>query len=159
MKRFRFGLEQILRLKSWREEEAKKALAAEVAALEALQEKLRDLRGDLDGAWKSAPETADGTVDAQGRLRLLGYARRMGELIAGQEGEIAGQSERIREKSDLLMKAMQERKALEKLKERRRAEWRKERNAIEYGNMDEASAALLRRASEESAAREGSGRP
>jgi flagellar export protein FliJ len=72
----------------------------------------------------------------------------MGQMIAGQEGVIAEQSRRIAEKSDLLMKAMQERKALEKLKERRQAEWRKERNKLEYANMDESAAALLRRSAQ-----------
>jgi flagellar FliJ protein len=148
MKRFRFDLEQLLRLKRWREEEAKKALAAEVAALEALRAKLMELQGDLEGAWRNAPGNVGDTVDAQGRLHLLGYARHMGQLIEGQQGEIAAQSRRLKEKSDLLMKAMQERKALEKLKERRHSEWRKERNKLEYANMDEAAAALLRRASE-----------
>jgi flagellar export protein FliJ len=88
-------------------------------------------------------------VDAQGRLRLLGYARHMRGMIAGREGEIAAQSERIREKSDLLMKAMQERKALEKLKARRMEAWRKDRNKLAYAEMDEAAAALLRRAQAE----------
>ena len=145
MKHFRFDLEQLLRLKRWREEEAKKALAAEVAALETLKGKLSELQGDLEDAWSKAPGNVGDTVDAPGRLQLLGYARHMGELISGQEGEIAEQSRRLKEKSDLLMKAMQERKVLEKLKERRHAEWRKQRNKLEYANMDEASAALLRR--------------
>jgi flagellar protein FliJ len=145
VKRFRFDLEQLLRLKRWREEEAKKALAVEVAALEELRARLLELQGDLEGAWRSDTGNAGDMVDAQGRLRLLGYARHMGQMIEGQEGVIAGQSRRIAEKSDLLMKAMQERKALEKLKERRHAEWRKDRNKLEYANMDEAAAAMLRR--------------
>lgn len=149
MKRFHFDLEQLLRLKRWREEEAKKALAAEVAALEALKEKLAALQGDLEGAWRAAPDEEGERVDAQGRLRLLGYARHMRGMIAGREGEIAAQSERIREKSDLLMKAMQERKALEKLKSRRMEAWRKDRNKLAYAEMDEAAAALLRRAQAE----------
>jgi len=148
MKHFRFDLEQLLRLKRWREEEAKKALAAEVAALESLKAKLMELQGDLDDVWSNAPGNVGDTVDAAGRLHLLGYARHMGQLISGQEGEIAEQSRRLKEKSDLLMKAMQERKVLEKLKERRHAEWRKQRNKLEYANMDEASSALLRRAAE-----------
>lgn len=156
MKRFHFDLEQLLRLKRWREEEAKKALAAEVAALEALRSRLLELQGDLDDAWRSAPGNVGDTVDAQGRLHLLGYARHMGQVISGQEGEIEAQSQRLKEKSDLLMKAMQERKALEKLKERRHGEWRKERNKLEYANMDEAAASLLRRSGAEKA--EASGR-
>ena len=99
MKSFRFDLEQLLRLKRWREEEAKKALATEVAALETLKGKLLELQGDLEGAWRNAPGNVGDTVDATGRLHLLGYARHMGELISGQEGEIAEQSRRLKESS------------------------------------------------------------
>ena len=41
-------------------------------------------------------------------------------------GRLAEQGERLKEKSDLLLKAMQERKVLEKLRERRLAEHRRE---------------------------------
>ncbi len=145
MKRFTFDLEQVLRLKRWKEEEAKKALAVEVSALERLKEKLMELQGELKRMWANDTGTVGEMVDTQGRLNILHYARHMGSLIVGQEGEISGQAERLREKSDLLMKAMQERKVLEKLKDRRKADWRKERNKIEYANLDEASSGYLRR--------------
>ena len=145
MKRFIFDLEQVLRLKRWKEEEAKKALAVEVAALERLKEKLMELQGELTGMWANDTGNLGDRVDTSGRLNILQYARHMGSLIVGQEGEVAEQAVRLNEKSDLLMKAMQERKVLEKLKERRREEWRKERNKKEYANLDEASAGYLRR--------------
>jgi flagellar FliJ protein len=145
MKRFTFELEQLLRLKRWKEEEAKKALAVEVAALERLKERLMQLQGELKGMWDNDTGGAGEMVDANGRLNIIHYARHMGTLIAGQEGDIAGQAVRLKEKSDLLMKAMQERKVLEKLRERRQLEWRHERNKKEYANLDEASASYLRR--------------
>lgn len=145
MKRFEFDLEQVLRLKRWNEEEAKKALAVEVSALERLKGMLMELRGELHGMWENDTGSAGEMVDTRGRLNLLHYARHMGTLIAGQEGEIAEQGVRLKEKSNLLMKAMQERKALDKLKELRHEEWRKQRNKVEYANLDEASAAYLRR--------------
>ena len=155
MKKFSFDLEQVLRLKRWKEEEAKKALAVEVAALELLKDKLFSLQGELKGMWQNDTGTVGEMVDTQGRLNILHYARHMGALIVGQEGEIAEQAVRLNEKSDLLMKAMQERKVLEKLKERRRIEWRKERNKIEYANLDEASAGYLRRIAAQAGAGEG----
>lgn len=147
MKRFHFDLEQLLRLKRWKEEEAKKALAIEVAALERLKERLMELRGELQGMWDNDGGSSGERFDTQGRLNILHYARLMGAMIEGQEGDVAEQAARLKEKSDLLMKAMQERKVLEKLKERRRDEWRKERNKVEYANLDEASSSYLRRIS------------
>jgi flagellar biosynthesis chaperone FliJ len=53
LKRFKFELEQLLRLKLWKEEEAKKALAEEVAALERLKASLAELQGELADLYGS----------------------------------------------------------------------------------------------------------
>ncbi|HKP96595.1 MAG TPA: flagellar export protein FliJ [Fibrobacteria bacterium] len=145
MKRFTFDLEQVLRMKRWREEEAKKALAAEVAALERLKSRLQELQGELRALWDSDARGDGPVIDHRGRLGILQYARHVGTLISGQEGDIAEQGKRLKEKSDLLLKAMQERKVLEKLKDRRKAEYKLERNRHEYANLDEASAGYLQR--------------
>lgn len=145
MKAFKFQLEQVLRIKRWREEEAKKALAVEVASLENLKSRLRELQGELDVLLDSDAQGTGPVIDHRGRLGILQYARHMGTLISGQEGEISEQGKRLKEKSDLLIKAMQEKKVLEKLKERRKSEWKLERNKREYANLDEASAGYLRR--------------
>jgi flagellar FliJ protein len=153
VKRFRFELEQLLRLKEWKEEEARKALAAEVAALERLKAKLDALQGELAGLYASDGSASGDrggearTLDVPLRVGILQYASHLGGLIAGQQGDIAAQGERLKEKSDALLKAMQERKVLEKLKERRQAEHRKAVGKAAYANLDEASANLLRRAS------------
>lgn len=156
MKRFRFELEQLLRLKLWKEEEAKKALAEEVAALERLKAALAGLQGelaDLYGAEGSrSGDGGDGGMDVPLRVGILQYAGHLGRLISGREGDISAQGLRLKEKSDALLKAMQERKVLEKLKERRQEEHRKERGKSAYANLDEASAGLLRRAAESASA-------
>jgi flagellar protein FliJ len=149
MKAFKFQLEQVLRIKRWREEEAKKALAVEVAALENLKARLLELQGELNVLLDSDAQGTGPVIDHRGRLGILQYARHMGTLISGQEGEISEQGRRLKEKSDLLMKAMQEKKVLEKLKERRKTEWRLERNKHEYANLDEASAGYLRRVADQ----------
>lgn len=154
MKRFRFELEQLLRLKLWKEEEAKKALAEEVAALERLRLRLDELKGELTGVIGN-PDAAgrEGAVlDVPLRVGILQYAGHLGVLIMNQQGDIASQGERLKEKSDQVLKAMQERKVLEKLKERRKEEHGKLALKVAYANLDEASAALLRRAAESRAA-------
>jgi flagellar protein FliJ len=145
VKSFKFNLEQVLRVKLWREEEAKKALAVEVAALDLLKARLSELQGEARALWDADAQGAEPFVDYRGRLGILQYARHMGTLISGQEGTIAEQGVRLKEKSDLLLRAMQERKVLEKLKERRKAEHKLERNRFEYAKLDEASAGYLRR--------------
>lgn len=153
MRRFKFQLEQLLRLKHWKEEEAKKALAEEVQALEKLQARLTELQGEVASVIESDRAGEGDVVDFRGRMGILQYTRHLGGLIASQHDDIAQQGERLKEKSDLLLKAMQERKALEKLKEKRLEEYKSERNRFEYANLDEASAGFLRRrAAEESAA-------
>jgi flagellar export protein FliJ len=145
MKAFKFNLEQVLRMKGWREEEAKKALAVEVAALEELRSRLSELQGELRNLLDGDAQGSGPEIDFRGRMGILQYARHMGTLISGQEGTIAEQGKRLKEKSDLLLKAMQERKVLEKLKERRKTEHKAERNRFEYARLDEASAGYLRR--------------
>ncbi len=145
MKAFKFNLEQVLRMKLWREEEAKKALALEVAALEELQSRLDELQGELRNLLEGSALETGLEIDYRGRMGILQYARHMGTLISGQEGSISDQGFRLKDKSDLLLKAMQERKVLEKLKERRKAEHKVERNRFEYAKLDEASAGYLRR--------------
>ena len=150
MKAFRFNLEQVLRLKRWREEEAKKALAVEVVALEKLKARLTELEGELGATLGSPPGTEPPSgFDFRGRLGILQYARYLGEVIAGQEGEVAAQGEKLKEKSDALKLAMQDRKVMEKLKEKRYLEFQVERNRKDYAALDEASAAFLQRSARE----------
>jgi flagellar protein FliJ len=146
MKSFKFEMEQILRMKKWREEAAKKALAIEVQALEMLKAKLKELENDRQEVLESGLSQVETEIDYRGRLGIIQYARFMGTQIEGQEGDIATQGERLKEKSDLLLKAMQERKVLEKLRERKVKEYRVLRNRHEYANLDESSSAFLRRA-------------
>lgn len=146
MRVFKFEMEQVLRMKHWREEEAKKALAIEVQALEVLKTKLLELETDRREVLDSGVGEKETEVDHRGRLGILQYARFMGTLIEGQEGEIAVQGEKLKAKSDLLLKAMQERKVMEKLKERKLQEYKVLRNRHDYANLDESSSGFLRRA-------------
>lgn len=134
---------QVLRLKLWREESAKKAMAIEVQALEVLKLRLRELQEDRSEVLNSSVEASETEIDYRNRLGIIQYAQFMGSLIEGQEGEIAAQGVKLKEKSDLLLKAMQERKVMEKLRDRKADEYKIMRNRFEYGNLDESSAGFL----------------
>ncbi len=134
---------QVLRMKLWREEAAKKAMAIEVQALEVLKLRLRELQEDRSEVLNSGVEALPTEIDYRNRLGIIQYAQFMGSLIEGQEGEIAAQGVKLKEKSDLLLKAMQERKVMEKLRDRKADEYKIMRNRFEYGNLDESSAGFL----------------
>ncbi len=146
MKSFKFELEQLLRVKRWREEEAKKALAVEVQALESMRAKLAELEAERLAVLGAGVTVEQDMIDHRERLGILQYAQFMGTLISGAEGNIAAQGGRIQEKSDLLLKAMQQRKVLEKLRERKREEYGHLRLRFEYAALDESSARFLQRA-------------
>ena len=163
MKAFHFQLEQLLRLKLWREEEAEKALAVETQARDRLQARLNELKAELlalvgaagaAGALGAAAAAAGpGTeydFDFHRRLRVLQYARALEDQIDEQVEAIARQQKRVKEKADLLAVAMRDRKVLEKLRERRQEDYRLQRNRFEHALMDEAAAAMLRRQAGES---------
>ncbi len=146
---------QVLRMKLWREEAAKKAMAIEVQALEVLKERLRELQEDRSEVLNSGVGTSETEIDYRNRLSIIQYAQFMGSLIEGQEGEIATQGTKLKEKSDLLLKAMQERKVMEKLRDRKADEYKVMRNRFEYGNLDESSAGFLVRNLDRKSAVEG----
>lgn len=143
MKSFKFNMAQVLRMKLWREEAAKKAMAIEVQALEVLKQRLRELQEDRSEVLNSGVEASETEIDYRNRLGIIQYAQFMGSLIEGQEGEIATQGTKLKEKSDLLLKAMQERKVMEKLRDRKADEYKVMRNRFEYGNLDESTAGFL----------------
>ncbi len=155
MKSFKFNMAQVLRMKLWREEAAKKAMAIEVQALEVLKERLRELQEDRSEVLNSGVGTSETEIDYRNRLSIIQYAQFMGSLIEGQEGEIATQGTKLKEKSDLLLKAMQERKVMEKLRDRKADEYKVMRNRFEYGNLDESSAGFLVRNLDRKSAVEG----
>ena len=155
MKSFKFNMAQVLRMKLWREEAAKKAMAIEVQALEVLKERLRELQEDRSEVLNSGVGKSETEIDYRNRLSIIQYAQFMGSLIEGQEGEIATQGTKLKEKSDLLLKAMQERKVMEKLRDRKADEYKVMRNRFEYGNLDESSAGFLVRNLDRKSAVEG----
>ena len=123
MRRFRFRLESVL---EWRLLQ----LELEETKLQGLFEELRRVDGALDAldAGKAEAERAvlgGGTVPAQQlealdahRLHLAREKQRLAAARVGCEGRIAAQREQVR-------KAERDLRLLEKLKERRQAEWRK----------------------------------
>jgi flagellar FliJ protein len=128
MQRFRFTLETLLELRRRKEDAVKLELARK-------QGEVGIAQGQLDAlarAW-----------DALQRVVLMRHAvafrhkLKLDMLAKGRQiDELKAEAERIRKR---LVKATQEVRALELLRERRFAEWRKEYRAEEQGFIDDVS--------------------
>lgn len=123
MKRFQFRLQPVLRYREWLEEEAKKALGREIGALAQLEAELRRLEAEHGSLLQ---ERATGSLSALEHLRYIQYAAHLQERKLAQKVLIAEQQKRIEAAREALRLTVLERKKMERLRERRQAEYHKE---------------------------------
>jgi flagellar FliJ protein len=137
MKRFKFDLEKVLELRAYREENAKIALGRAVGALERVEEQLKTLAGDRVRAAGGRFAAGNGAED----IRVFdNYIRRLDSAKERLLAEAAQAELKVTEAREAFMKASGERKALDKLKERRLREYRVSLRAEEAKVLDAVSA-------------------
>ena len=140
MKRFRFGLEKVLKLRRYREEEAKNELGKAVGILTEIENKIIRNTNDRKKAVQErftgihAENIIAGFNSIQVWDIYIHRLEREAEILAGQ----AAQAEQlVEEKRNLYLEASRELKVLEKLKEKRQKEHRKEMFTAEAAEMDD----------------------
>jgi flagellar FliJ protein len=141
MKRFRFGLEKALQLRQHREEEAKNELGKAISALNAIEneikingEKRSDAVRERFNGINTSPDTNAGILSIQAWDNYILRLERETEFLAEQ----AAQAELVvEEKRNLYLEASRELKVMEKLKEKRQKEHRKEMFATETKELDD----------------------
>lgn len=125
MKRFEFSLEAVLQQRKWAEEQRQRELGVHLAEMARLEGELRR----LDGSVREASEELrsghlTGRIDlsflAAHRRFLLATQRNAG-VVLEEMGQVRVRIERARA---LLVEASKARKVVEKLRERRLAEWK-----------------------------------
>jgi flagellar FliJ protein len=122
LKRFQFDMEKILSIRVHREQEAEIALGRAVGALAVIEGQLKSLAEERSHA------AADRFTSGVNAAELGVFDRYLRRLDASRERllEEAAQAElKVEEARRLFMDASRERKILDKLKERRQAEYRK----------------------------------
>ncbi len=147
MKAFRFTLAQVLRFREWTEAEAKKKLAAEQSVRLALETEIQALEGGMQELWKVE---AGVPVDCNSRMQRLEYSRHLGYVIEDKRAESEAQKLKVEQASTVLMRAAQERKSLEKLRERQKQRHYKDQGRRTAAQLDEVSANFVQRAAESS---------
>jgi len=137
MKRFRFNLEKVLKLRQYREEEAKIELGKAIGILTEIQNKIvRNAAARV----QAGRERFSGLTCAGGAVSMFawdGYILRL-EHEAERLMEEAAQAELVvEEKRKLYIEASRELKVMEKLKEKRSTEYRKEMLAAQARELDD----------------------
>jgi flagellar FliJ protein len=130
MKRFKFNLEKIMQLRKFKEEECKLALGQAVSALNLIENEIRQT------AVKRHNAAGQRFFDVMEIAAWENYILRL-DQEAQMLTEKAAQAEIVvEEKRALYMEAQKDLKAIEKIKEKKQKEYRKEMFDYEIAEID-----------------------
>jgi len=137
MKRFRFQLESLLRVRRSEEERAGRAVAELVRARLELEERIRRARENLAEGQEELRIAATGHVDlltlqVQGRaaVEVMRMADRFRPALAVLDG-------RLEQTRALLNACARRRRSIELLRERRYSEWRTDGRRVDQAALDD----------------------
>jgi flagellar FliJ protein len=141
MKRFRFDLQQVLELREYAEREAEIELGKAVGALNLIEQHIASVAEARyhAAAERFAPGNAFGKIQSYDRYILRLDQTREKLLMDAARAELV-----VADKRDLYLEASRERKILDKIKERRRGEYRKIARAEENKELDDIAARMRR---------------
>ena len=138
MKRFKFGLEKVLVLRQYSEQEAKNELGRAIGILTSIENniKINSARQNkaMQERFESISDSGNGALSMRTWDNYILRPEQEGEVLAEQaaEAELV-----VEEKRNLYLEAGRELKVMEKLKEKRQREYRKEMFAVETRELDE----------------------
>jgi flagellar FliJ protein len=122
MKRFNFDLEKVLELRSYREREAEIALGKAIGELTLIEREIKSITGER---FQAASERfASGNTGREIQGYDL-YIRRLDTALERLFKEAAQAELKVEEARQVFFEASREKKAIEKIKERRQKEYRK----------------------------------
>jgi flagellar FliJ protein len=142
---FTFRLERVRALRERGEDLAKQELAGALSRRTSCEERLRATGVELDAARDRQRDLAAVAVSAQDLMARQQYLERV------ERNRVQGQQELVQFEAEVdarrvsLREAARDRQALERLKERRRADHARELARVEGANMDEIALTLHRR--------------
>lgn len=141
--RFRFRLQTLLRVRELREREARRKVSAKMAEIARIDEWNRETADDVSRIQRHILERqSTATIDARELTRQRAWVSHLRRTIA--ERQVAKQSlvtqlESLRAE---LRTARTQMRVIEKLRERRYGEWKRERGLVEQAAMDEVARQL-----------------
>ena len=136
MKPFVFNLEKILGLRKYREDETKIELGKAVGILAELESRIFSIAEERTRAAAAQFRTGNSGAQIQ---QYMFYLLRLDNLKEQLLKEAAMAELKVEEARNVFIEASRERKVLDKLKEKRKKEYRKEMFAEETRTLDDIS--------------------
>ena len=137
MKRFQFKFDTLLRVREEKENVAQQKLSSEQ---QVLQGHLED-KSKLENEGKTVEEdmrfAKESRIDAKAFVDNLNYMEALRSQIAQKQDDVMRQQNVVEEKRTQVKSAMQERKVIENLKEKKYGQWKREVEAAENAFLDE----------------------
>jgi flagellar FliJ protein len=143
VKRFRFDLEKLLELRAYREREAEQELARAMGELASIEARIRALAEERVAVAGDRFATGRTSADMRSAELYLLRLDKMKEALfeAAAKAELVVTAAR-----EAYVEASRERKVLDKLKEKRKSEYRKTAGTEEIKAMDDISGGSSARA-------------
>lgn len=137
MKRFRFSLEKVLRLRSQQMEQAKRALALAQLEESSAREAVNAVRTALAQRTAQAGEREGRPLTASEFAAARTWIQHLQKQLELAEAELAAARERTNQRRKELLAARRRERALEKLRERRLEQYSLEAQREEQKEFDE----------------------
>lgn len=139
MKKFNFRLKKVLKHKEIVENLKKERLGKAKSELNKERDLLRKMEDQRKRAREELKERRSDRISLPETLIYEAYLERMDEEVGLQTTKAAQLSQKVKKTKEDLIQASQEKKIVEKLQERKQAEYTNELRRFEQGTSDEAS--------------------
>lgn len=126
MKRFEFGLQTKLDVTVTREDQAKQELALRRAQLDSEKRRLQALEAEREQCYQRLRQGQQEVLQLDQLALVKSYLPRLKERIAAQAEQVRRAENEVQAAQQRLQELMQERKALEKLRDKEYAEYQQE---------------------------------
>jgi len=140
MRRFQFRLERFLDLRRWKEREWEIRLAHATGKVILLKNRIAEISAEI-GASYGRSYTSGAAVDIEAMARRELYVQRLAAERERRTAELAVRTREMEEVRARYLEAARERKVLDKLKERRAADYYERQRDEEYRTIDDLNTA------------------
>ncbi|MGL1936222.1 MAG: flagellar export protein FliJ [Fibrobacterales bacterium] len=139
MKRFRFKLQALLGYREKLEEDAKMALGEAVQLEATMTRELDSMDEERHEVARQQGALLGMNVGGEHYMQFINYQQDLFRRIEEKIGDIQQQRTVVEAKRVLLIRATQNKKALEIIRDKKKAEFKKEQNVIETKFLDDIS--------------------
>jgi len=140
MRRFRFRLEKFLDLRRWKEREREIALAKVLGEVLLLEKRIAEIAEEI-AASLFGEFRRDNRIDIEAMARRELYAARLSQERKRKREALAVKNRELEEARARYLEASRERKVLDKLRERREAEYYERAIDEEFKEIDDMNTA------------------